>query len=392
MKIGIDKLSFFAPPTYVEMTELAKERDVDPNKYLIGIGQEKMSVASDDYDIVSLAANAADKILDEADRQEIDMILFATETGVDFSKSAGTWVHELLGIQPFARVVELKQACYSATAGIQLALGHITLHPESKVLVIASDIATYGIETGGEPTQGAGAVAMTISANPKILAIEKESVAYTHNIDDFWRPSYAEYPFVDGKYSNEAYLDALMNSWKQYKNKYEASFSDFEALLFHVPYSKMGLKALEALKEEMNTDDFDRFNKYYKKGIVYNKVVGNIYTGSVYLSLLSLLEQEENLKSGQRIALYSYGSGAVGEFFAGELQENYQEYLLKEYHEELLKNRKKLSISEYEEILSNKIQVDQDGDVQIKLDTNTKNGFIFKGFDAHRRQYGKIEK
>src|SRR5690625_3535040 len=124
MKIGIDKIGFFTPPTYVDMVELAEVRDVDPNKYLIGIGQEKMGIASSHYDIVSMAANAANKILTKEDKEEIDMILFATETGVDQSKAGATWIHDLVGIQPFARSVELKQACYSGTAAIQLAMGH----------------------------------------------------------------------------------------------------------------------------------------------------------------------------------------------------------------------------------------------------------------------------
>jgi len=129
-------------------------------------------------------------------------------------------------------------------------MGHIALHPESKVLVLASDIAKYGLETGGEPTQGAGAVAMLLSAEPNILAIEKESAAYTEDIDDFWRPNYSELAFVDGKYSNEAYLNTLTATWSRYKELQEADLSDFEAMLFHVPYTKMGRKGLQALEDE----------------------------------------------------------------------------------------------------------------------------------------------
>ena len=44
MKIGIDKIGFYTSNMYVDMTELANARNEDPNKYLIGIGQEKMAV------------------------------------------------------------------------------------------------------------------------------------------------------------------------------------------------------------------------------------------------------------------------------------------------------------------------------------------------------------
>lgn len=390
MKIGIDKIGFFTPPTYVDMVELAEARDVDPNKYLLGIGQERMSLTSNNYDVVAMAANAAQLILTKEDKEEIDMILFATETGVDQSKSGATWIHDLVGIQPFARSVELKQACYSATAGLQLALGHIALHPESKVLLLASDIAKYGLNTGGEPTQGAGAIAILLSAEPHILEIEKESATYTEDIDDFWRPNYSELAFVDGKYSNEAYLNTLKASWGRYKEQQNADLSDFEALLFHVPYTKMGRKALQALEDEMNEEVIGRFNTYYESAIKYNKVVGNIYTGSLYLSLLSLLDQAEELPKNSRIGMFSYGSGAVGEFFVGKIQSNYKDYLQTTDHEALLANRTKLTIEEYEEILSNPVKVNEAGNASLTTDkVISKEDFIFKGIKEHRRQYGK---
>ncbi|MFR5662880.1 MAG: hydroxymethylglutaryl-CoA synthase, partial [Limosilactobacillus mucosae] len=39
MKIGIDKMAFATTSEYIDLTELAKVRGVDPNKYLSGIGQ-----------------------------------------------------------------------------------------------------------------------------------------------------------------------------------------------------------------------------------------------------------------------------------------------------------------------------------------------------------------
>lgn len=391
MKIGIDKINFFTPPTYVDMAELAEAREVDPNKYLIGIGQEKMAVASNTYDIVSMAANAAKEILTEKDKEEIDLILFATETGVDFSKAAATWLHDLLEIQPYARSIELKQACYSGTAGIQLGMGHIALHPKSKVLVLASDIAKYGLNTGGEPTQGAGAVAMLLSSEPKILTIEKENATYTKDIDDFWRPNYSAVPFVDGKYSNEAYLGTLEAVWGRYKEQYKAELADFEAMLFHVPYTKMGRKALEALEEEMDAETNTRFNHYYEDAIAYSKIVGNIYTGSLYLSLISLLEQTERLEAGTRIALFSYGSGAVGEFFVGEIEAGYEKHLQKKEHEKMLKERKHLDISAYETMMEKTIDINEAGDAEVELENYTSGDFILSQIKEHKRQYKKVK-
>src|SRR5690625_7582023 len=87
MKIGIDKIGFYTPHMYVDMNKLAVARNVEPEKFTIGIGQDEMAIAPITQDPVSLAANAALHILDDEDRDKIDFIMFATESGIDYSKS-----------------------------------------------------------------------------------------------------------------------------------------------------------------------------------------------------------------------------------------------------------------------------------------------------------------
>ncbi len=358
MKIGIDKIGFYAPHLYVDMNKLAVARNVEPEKFTIGIGQEKMAIAPITQDPVTLAANAALNILDDEDRAKIDFVIFGTESGIDNSKAGAVYVHHLLNLNPNARSIEVKQACYGATAGIQMAKGHIALNPESRVLVLGSDIARYGLHTSGESTQGAGAVAMVISANPKILALEDKSAYLTVDIMDFWRPVYSDKAFVDGKFSNEQYIHFFNTVWEQYKAKSDLALNDFEAICFHLPYTKMGLKALRTVLEEANEVDQERLLANYKSSTLYNRNVGNIYTGSLYLSLVSLLEQGDQLKDGSRIGLYSYGSGAVGEFFTGILQPNYREYLQVEKHANLFAARTEISIEEYEAVFQETVPVD----------------------------------
>ena len=72
-------------------------------------------------DIVTLAATAADDILTDEDKEAIDMVILATESGIDQSKAAAVFVHGLLDIQPFARSFEMKEACYAATAALDYA-------------------------------------------------------------------------------------------------------------------------------------------------------------------------------------------------------------------------------------------------------------------------------
>ncbi|MFC3040474.1 hydroxymethylglutaryl-CoA synthase [Virgibacillus xinjiangensis] len=385
MEIGIDKIGFYAPHLFLDMNKLAVERNVEPAKFTIGIGQEKMAVPPITQDSVTLAANAALNILDEEDQEKIDVVLFGTETGIDHSKSGAVYVHRLLGINPNARAVEVKQACYGATAAIQMAKGHIALNPESRVLVLGSDIARYGLNTGGEATQGAGAVAMIISAEPRVMAFEGPSAYLTDDIMDFWRPVYSDKAMVDGKFSNEQYISFFSKVWEQYKKKTDLTLADFEAICFHLPYTKMGKKALRAVIDETSEAVQERLMENYQVSTQYNRNVGNIYTGSLYLSLLSLLEEKAELAEGSLVGLFSYGSGAVGEFFAGRLQPNYRKHLFTEQHQELFVSRKEISVEEYEEIFEETLPSDGRS---IELDIHEDPAAIcLSGIKEHSRQY-----
>ena len=165
MTIGIDKIGFATSQYVLRLSELAAARNTDPEKLSKGLLLKELSIAPITEDIVTLGASASHSILTEEEKEEIDMVILATESGIDQSKAAAVFVHGLLGIQPFARSFEMKEACYAATAALDYAKLHVEKFPQSKVLVIASDIAKYGIDTPGEPTQGAGAVAMLVTQN-----------------------------------------------------------------------------------------------------------------------------------------------------------------------------------------------------------------------------------
>ncbi|MBS3680404.1 hydroxymethylglutaryl-CoA synthase [Ornithinibacillus massiliensis] len=385
MKIGIDKIGFYAPHIYVDMEKLAEARNIEPAKFTIGIGQSQMAVAPITQDSVTLAANAALEIIDDEDREKIDFVIFGSESGIDHSKSGAVYVHQLLGLQPQARAVEVKQACYGATAGIQMAKGHIALNPESKVLVLGSDIARYGLNTAGESTQGAGAVAMIISANPRIMELENHNVYLTNDIMDFWRPIYSDKAFVDGKFSNEQYILFFNKVWEAFKSKSGLNLSDMEAICYHLPYTKMGLKALRTVIDEAPEEVRERLLENYQISTQYNRNVGNIYTGSLYLSLLSLLENKEDLKEGVRIGMFSYGSGAVGEFFTGVLQPNYREHLHIESHQRIFDTRKEVTIEEYEAIFEETLPRDG-ADIELNIEQDPAS-IVLSGTVDNKRQY-----
>ena len=382
MKIGIDRMAFATTDQYIELTELAEKRGVDPNKYTIGIGQDRQAVVPTTQDIVTLGARAAKKLLTPDVTRRLSTIIVATESGIDNSKASAIYIKHLLGLDDYIRAVELKEACYSGTAAIQFARGLVALNPQETVLVIAADIARYGLNTPGEVTQGAGAVAMLISADPHVLAIEPTSVSYSRDLMDFWRPLYATEAIVDGKYSTGVYVDFFKNTLTRYLQRTGRRLDDFAGIAFHLPFTKMGKKGLEGVLQDRDDAVADRLRDQLTASQVYCRQVGNLYTGSLYLGLMSLL-QNGQVKPGDRLGLFSYGSGAEGEFYSGIVQPAFAENL-SDVKEDLA-DRHRVSIDEYEQLFNSQLGM-QTADVQFDLQ-NDDAPFVLAGQKDHQRIY-----
>lgn len=384
MKVGIDQIGYFIPNKYVDMVNLAHARNQDPNKFLIGIGQKRMSVADPTQDAVSMGINATLRYINKIDKSKVGLLIFGTESSVDQSKSGSLFVKSALKLDPTVRAFEVKEACFGLTAGVMIAQDFVRLHPDQTAIVIGSDIARYGINTAGEVTQGAGSVSLLISSNPRILEINEGHSAYSEDINDFWRPNYSKTAKVDGKYSTQVYLKFFKHTFSDYKKQKGLETKDFAAIIYHLPFTKMGLKAnrlaIEGVDEETNARLMDRFTASKE----LNANVGNIYTGSLYLSLLSLLENG-GLKAGDLIGLFSYGSGAMAEFYSANVVEGYENELDKDADEALLDKRKKLSVPEYEKIFSASL-VDPQNNVELTSDEE-KGRYYFAGICDDIRQY-----
>ncbi|MFD1393832.1 hydroxymethylglutaryl-CoA synthase [Lacticaseibacillus jixianensis] len=385
MTIGIDQIGLASPEFYIDLRKLAAVRGDDPDKYTIGIGQDEQAVPPSSQDVVTLGAAAVKQIQGSIDPQRLGLIVLGTESGVDASKAGALFIQKLLGLPQTARTFEIKEACYGGTAGLMMARDYVAAHPKQQALVIAADIARYGLNTAGEVTQGAGAVAMLVTAAPRILALSDDSVIHAEEIGDFWRPVYTDQALARGKYSTEQYLRFFALAWAGYKKASGRSLADFKALTFHLPYTKMGLKALRQVLPEADAAKQQDLLMHFDHSIQYSRRIGNIYTGSLYLGLLSLLENDDTLAAGDRIGLFSYGSGAVGEFFSGTLASGFRQQLHATVNQGQLNARRELSIPEYEAVFENSVPY-------TKADYQTDpmyfaGPFVLTGVVGQERQY-----
>ncbi len=412
MKIGLEAIAFDIPEHYLDMAELARARGVDPAKYQNGLGQQQMSVVTPCEDTVVLAASAGKRLISNfnIDPDTISLLIVGTETGVDHSKPVSSYVHQILGLSSQCRVFEIKHACYSAMAGLNTAVNYILSGRAKgkKALVIASDIARYGKNTAGEPTQGAGAVAMLISDNPALLEINYQNEGFfAKQVMDFWRPNYSKEAFADGHYSIQCYLEALTGAYNMFQNNAIKTigsanrFSErFEACLYHVPFVKMALKAHQRLLEtevgyafEKDSEKWKSMVKDYNHKVApfleLNARIGNIYTGALFLSLAYLLEDSSQKLAGKLVSLFSYGSGCGAEFMSGKVTEGAHRLMRNNSSRALLDKRNRVSVSEYEEILDACSKMDLNGEEGICEPSkwNLSRSVVYLGTQDHKRIY-----
>lgn len=391
--IGIDSIALAVPEGFLDLRDLAAARNVDPAKYTEGLAVDEMAVAARHEDTVALAARAAQRALvrGDVDRARIGLCVVGTETAVDHSKPVAAWLHRLLELPDACRTFETKHACFGGTAGVLAAVDWIASGSARgrAALVVCSDIARYPLGSAGEPTQGAGAVALVIREDPRLVALEPGVTgSFSRDVDDIWRPLWSRDALVDGHVSVTCYLDALAGahaSWREACRELSVKDEPVARRCYHVPYGKMARKAHAKLCALEGIHDVDgTFAREVASSLRLPRRVGNVYTGSLWLSLASMLETDASDVEGRRISLFSYGSGCTSELFCGRVVQGAARHVASLAISEPLAHRRRLTFAEYENIRR------ADGDIDATADASggAAGALAFLGVERGRRVYG----
>lgn len=352
---GIASIGLHFPSLAFSVEELARLRGQEPEKYTVGLGCDEMSLCPPDYSVVELATEAAKRALGRwsGDLKKIGMIAVGTETAVDMSRPLSAWVAERLGLEGAIRSYEVKHACYGGTLALRQAAEWRMSGAagDQAALVVAADVALYEQGDPGEPTQGAGAVAMVVE-EPDVASIDPVSYPWSEPHFDFWRPVGDSFPSVDGQLSLDCYKRAAENCFKALVGKRDAEkvLSELAAICFHVPFPKMVRKAFFRVGEFFGWDA-DRietlFHDKVNPTMVWNRLCGNAYTASLWISVAHALK---GLALGKRVAAFSYGSGFGAELMMLEAGPKAAEGAWEADVDKDLSERRSVDASEYGEI------------------------------------------
>ncbi|CAM3275366.1 putative polyketide biosynthesis protein pksG [Xenorhabdus nematophila ATCC 19061] len=375
-EVGIEAMNFYGGEVTIDVAKLFQHRQLDTSRF-DNLMMKNKSVAMPYEDAVVFAVNAARPLIDsltDDERNEIDLLIVGSESGIDFGKSISNYVHPFLMLSRRCRMFETKQACFAGTAALQAAYAHIYAHPnkKAKALVITSDVARPARNTYVEPSQGAGAVAMLISRNPQIMAFDHgASGLHSFHVMDTFRPD----PFIEAgdiDLSLLTYIECFEHAFDDYASKVEGcDFVDtFGLLAFHTPFPGMvkgaHRKVFRKVKQAPPTQVNEDFLQRVMPSIVWCQQVGNIYTGTVYLALASAITHA-SLEIETRIGIFSYGSGCSSEFYSGVISPRSQSVLAKMNIAGQLAERHQLSCEDYDAVVESISQI-KFGTANVRLD------------------------
>jgi hydroxymethylglutaryl-CoA synthase len=337
-KIGIDDIGIYIPAPALPIETLIEKR-VHSNPRLDRhleraqrvTGQKVIRFPDVWEDTATLAAmSVAALVKTGLDPRSVRHLAVGTETGIDHSKPVSAYVQGMLqaaGV-PLPRSLSSFQVQHACAGGTMALLGVAGMlatagRPGDTGIVISSDIARYETESTAEITQGAGAVAMSVAEQPRLLALDLASVGYfSSDVDDFFRPLGSATARVNGSFSMRCYWESLEAAFRDHCMRAgespEAVLRETDYIVLHTPFRNMPESALEKLTEKILGYDAEQTRgfmaeKSFAAGIDPLALIGNLYTGSLPAALAFLLEDRWRALGegivGKRILLASYGSG-----------------------------------------------------------------------------------
>ncbi len=267
--IGISGLAAYIPPYRVWLEDWCNWTDNQWPKIREVVGRS-FRVRGPDQSVYTMAATAVMRLIEryDVDPERVKFLGLGTESSTDNSAGAiiiKGMVDRALAAQgkpPISRsceVPEFKHACLGGVYGMKGAIRHLALDGAGgQAIVVCADIAEYARGSSGEPTQGAGAVAMLLEENPRLAVVDlpASGSASDYRIMDFRKPmsrfcgqdrSYThhvqDFPVFNGKYSTTCYVDetlhALNDMYEKRGLNAAAYFHSLRTVFMHRPYRRM---------------------------------------------------------------------------------------------------------------------------------------------------------
>lgn len=271
-EVGISGFALYVPPYRVALESWCSWTRNSWPKISKVVGQS-FRMAGPAQNAYTMAATAAYRLIQQydVDPEQVGFLGFGTESSTDNSAGAiiiRGMLDEVLQSQALptlsrnCQVPEYKHACLGGVYAMKDALRWLALGGDEQVaIVVASDIAAYPLGSSGEPTQGAGAVAILLERNPQLLEVDIRNAGSSsaYRAIDFRKPHHRsrlgrnghsvnqDVPVFNGDYSVSCYLDQTLHALQDMTRRLHTTAVDYyrslEAVFMHRPYQHMVVKS-----------------------------------------------------------------------------------------------------------------------------------------------------
>jgi len=347
-RVGIGDLQLFVPSPWIATDTLVRKRscaDLELQKYLeravLYTGQRAFHFPEVWQDSATMAAEASAGLLKRrGDAGGLRYLVTGTETTVDHSKPVASYVAGMLEQSGHQLPVthstfQIQHACAGGTLSMFSigALLNAARTQDEFGLAVCTDIARYASASSGEITQGAGAAALLVTRDPDLIEIDLRTAGYaSRDVDDFFRPFGSDEARVKGQYSIRCYRKALAEAFSDHcirrMEEPGAVLKKSDFFVLHVPYYSLPLDSMRSLLKQhlgFAPDVADAFleERGFQSSIERAKDIGNLYSGSMFMSLERLLRERYTALGegiiGKEILFASYGSGNTMVVFSGRI-------------------------------------------------------------------------
>jgi len=359
MKIGVENLNIYGCSMTLDQRKLAEARGKNPQNVVEDFLIDTRSLNPLWEDVVTMGANAAKPIVENTDSESIGMLIVGTESSIDFGKPISTNIAGALGLPSSIRNYETKHACYSGIAAVDAAVNWLVsgLNGGRKALVISSDFSREHLGKREEFVLGGAAAAVLLSDTPKLLEFEpRRKGTWTADIYDTFRPS-ATAEVGNNEVSLYAYMDALEGAWEDYVSRADGGIDfdrDHRWFCYHTPFPGIAFQAHRTLcninAPRKKAEVIEDFERRVAPTLQFSRLLGSTYGASNLVGIAGLLSGDLELRAGDRVGFYAYGSGAIGEFWSAKLCDGAQTEMRKMNIQNSLDARRDVSVEEYERI------------------------------------------
>lgn len=314
-EVGIVSYGGSIPRLRIKAEEIAKIWGKDGSRISSGLGIFEKSVPSVDQDTATISVEAARAALKRCliNPKDIGAIYIGSESHPYAVKPTGTIVGEAIGATPDLMVADYEFACKAGTAGVQTCCALVKANYIRYGLAIGADTAQAAPGDALEFSAAAGGAAFIIGKE-HVIATINHTYSFTTDTPDFWRRSESKYPKHGGRFTGEvAYFKHVVTCANNMMQQVGTTPKDYTYGIFHQPNGKFPLKAAKLLGFE-------------KEQVIPGLMVpyiGNTYSGASLIGLAAVLDKA---KSGERILLTSYGSGAGSDSFDISVTDNISDF------------------------------------------------------------------